>query len=60
MVLIALGSCSDSILINGRGSIYCKDPEELTALQTAQIKAVVTEPLTDKGYLDIFVSQGNV
>ncbi|KAJ5090129.1 CAZyme family AA1 [Penicillium argentinense] len=41
--------CSDSILINGGGSVYCKDPEELTALQPPQIRAVVTEPLTDKG-----------
>lgn len=31
------------------GAIYCKDPEELTALQPPQIRAVVTEPLTDKG-----------
>ncbi|KAJ5983839.1 hypothetical protein N7481_005938 [Penicillium waksmanii] len=41
--------CSDSVLINGGGSVYCKDPEELTALQPPQIRAVVTEPLTDKG-----------
>lgn len=41
--------CSDSVLINGGGSVYCKDPQELTDLQPPQIKAIVTEPLTDKG-----------
>ncbi|KAI2785676.1 Laccase abr2 [Penicillium oxalicum] len=41
--------CSDSVLINGSGSVYCKAPEELTALQPPQIRQVVNESLTDKG-----------
>ncbi|KAJ5777581.1 hypothetical protein N7520_000827 [Penicillium odoratum] len=41
--------CSDSVLINGQGSVICKDPEELTNLQAPQVKAVVNATLTDKG-----------
>ncbi|KAJ5884439.1 hypothetical protein N7504_012011 [Penicillium tannophilum] len=41
--------CSDSILVNGKGSVICKDPEELTNLQPPQIRAVVNATLTDKG-----------
>lgn len=42
-------SCTDSILIGGKGSIYCKDPEELTALQPKKVQDVVNATLTDKG-----------
>ncbi|KAJ5949286.1 hypothetical protein N7454_000870 [Penicillium verhagenii] len=41
--------CSDSVLVNGQGSVICKDPEELTNLQPAQVRAVVNGTLTDKG-----------
>ncbi|KAJ5691255.1 hypothetical protein N7488_011990 [Penicillium malachiteum] len=41
--------CSDSILINGQGSVYCKDPQELTDMQPAQIRAAINATLTDKG-----------
>ncbi|KAJ5812954.1 hypothetical protein N7447_009977 [Penicillium robsamsonii] len=52
--------CSDSILVNGAGSVYCKDPDYLTSLQPPQVRAIITEPLTDKG-CDPFmpVLQGN-
>lgn len=42
-------SCTDSILVGGMGSIYCKDPEELTALQAAPVQQVINATLTDKG-----------
>ncbi|KAJ5107486.1 hypothetical protein N7456_004161 [Penicillium angulare] len=41
--------CSDSILVNGQGSVYCKDPEELTDMQASEVKAIVNATLTDKG-----------
>ncbi|KAJ5279857.1 hypothetical protein N7478_005229 [Penicillium angulare] len=33
--------CSDSILVNGQGSVYCKDPEELTDMQAPEVKAIL-------------------
>lgn len=42
-------SCSDSILVNGMGSVYCKDPEELTSYQPAPVQEVINASLTDKG-----------
>lgn len=42
-------SCSDSILVGGMGSVYCKDPAELTALQPAGVQQVVNATLTDRG-----------
>lgn len=48
MVLTAI-SCSDSILVNGRGAVYCKDPDELTSLMAPNARKVVNATLTDKG-----------
>lgn len=42
-------SCSDSILIGGKGSVYCKDPEELTSYQAAPVQNVINATLTDRG-----------
>ncbi|KAF9883864.1 hypothetical protein FE257_002707 [Aspergillus nanangensis] len=43
--------CSDSILVNGKGSVYCKDPEVLTSLMPPPAKNLINGTLTDKGCL---------
>lgn len=42
-------SCSDSILVGGKGSVYCKDPEELTSYQAEPVQDVINATLTDRG-----------
>lgn len=47
--LLTNPSCSDSVLVNGKGSVFCKDPEELTNLMDPNAREVVNATLTDKG-----------
>lgn len=47
--MLTENSCTDSILIDGKGSVFCKSPEELTSFQPAQVQDVVNATLTDKG-----------
>ncbi|EAW14604.1 laccase abr2 [Aspergillus clavatus NRRL 1] len=43
--------CTDSVLINGHGSVFCNDPEVLTRLLPPPVARVVNGTLTDKGCL---------
>ena len=47
--MLTESSCVDSILIDGKGSVFCKSPDELTSLQPAKVQDVVNATLTDKG-----------
>ncbi|KAL2003357.1 hypothetical protein VTN02DRAFT_4177 [Thermoascus thermophilus] len=53
--------CVDSILINGRGAIYCPSADELYSYETDYLKGAIDNlNLTDKGcYPNIFKTQGN-
>ncbi|KAL1974849.1 hypothetical protein VTN31DRAFT_5053 [Thermomyces dupontii] len=52
--------CVDSILVQGKGSVYCKEQSELNALIPPPVKQIVADTVTDKGCL-LFVTatQGN-
>ncbi|XHF99194.1 hypothetical protein AWENTII_002701 [Aspergillus wentii] len=53
--------CMDSILINGRGSVYCPGEDFIASLETDYLKgAIDNQPLTDKGcYPNIYKTQGD-
>ncbi|OJJ48518.1 hypothetical protein ASPZODRAFT_150730 [Penicilliopsis zonata CBS 506.65] len=53
--------CVDSVLINGKGAIYCPGSEEIASLETSYLKAsIANQPLSDKGcYPNIYKTQGN-
>ena len=40
----------DSILVQGKGSVYCKEQSELNALIPPPVKQIVADTVTDKGY----------
>jgi len=43
-------SCSDSILINGRGSVYCPGTANISSVELPYLStAINNQPLTDKG-----------
>ncbi|KAJ5318031.1 Multicopper oxidase type 2 [Penicillium antarcticum] len=42
--------CSDSVLINGRGAVYCPRTEKISSLELSYLKtATDNQPLSDKG-----------
>ncbi|GFF43525.1 laccase-1 [Aspergillus udagawae] len=43
--------CADSVLINGRGSVFCQDPKEMTQMVPPPELAILNASLTDKGCL---------
>ncbi|KAL4892277.1 multicopper oxidase-domain-containing protein [Aspergillus ambiguus] len=43
--------CSDSVLVNGRGRVFCDDPENLTQLMKPVVRNFINSSLTDKGCL---------
>ncbi|KAJ5573783.1 Multicopper oxidase type 2 [Penicillium hispanicum] len=53
--------CSDSILINGRGAVYCPGTTNISSVELDYLKtAIDNQPLTDKGCLpNIYETQGN-
>ncbi|KKK13705.1 hypothetical protein ARAM_000845 [Aspergillus rambellii] len=53
--------CSDSILINGRGSLYCPGLDAINAYLTPELrKAIDNRTFTDKGcYPNFYNTQGN-
>lgn len=43
-------SCMDSVLVNGRGAVYCPGAENISAVELSYLKtAIDNQPLTDKG-----------
>jgi hypothetical protein len=43
-------SCSDSVLINGRGAVYCPGTEKISSVELSYLKtAIDNQPLSDKG-----------
>jgi hypothetical protein len=50
-------SCSDSVLINGRGSVFCHDPQEMTEMIPPPAMAIINASLTDKGWVNPCISQ---
>ncbi|KAJ5099639.1 Multicopper oxidase type 2 [Penicillium argentinense] len=53
--------CSDSILINGRGAVYCPGTANISSVELPYLStAINNQPLTDKGCLpNIYETQGN-
>ncbi|CAI7652644.1 unnamed protein product [Penicillium bialowiezense] len=53
--------CSDSILINGRGAVYCPGTEKISSVELSYLKtAIDNQPLSDKGCLpNIYNIQGD-
>ncbi|KAJ5723647.1 Multicopper oxidase type 2 [Penicillium malachiteum] len=53
--------CMDSVLINGRGAVYCPGGENISSVELDYLKAAMEyTPLTDKGCLpNIYNTQGN-
>ncbi|KAJ5913138.1 Multicopper oxidase type 2 [Penicillium tannophilum] len=53
--------CMDSVLINGRGAVYCPGGENISNVELSYVKtAMDNTPLTDKGCLpNIYKVQGN-
>lgn len=42
--------CSDSVLINGRGSVYCPGTNNISSVELSYLKtAIDNQPLSDKG-----------
>ncbi|CAI7652147.1 unnamed protein product [Penicillium glandicola] len=54
-------SCSDSVLINGRGAVYCPGADKISSVELSYLKSVIdNKPLTDKGCLpNIYETQGD-
>ncbi|KAJ5795216.1 Multicopper oxidase type 2 [Penicillium paradoxum] len=53
--------CSDSVLINGRGAVYCPGTERISSVELSYLKtAINNKPLSDKGCLpNIYETQGD-
>lgn len=47
-----LSSCVDSILIQGKGSVYCPPQSELNSLIPPPVKQIAADYVTDKGYAE--------
>lgn len=47
--------CMDSVLINGRGAVYCPGGENISNVELSYVKtAMDNTPLTDKGFVTNF------
>ncbi|KAJ5831983.1 Multicopper oxidase type 2 [Penicillium riverlandense] len=53
--------CMDSILVNGRGAVYCPGTTTISSLELPYLKtAIANVPLSDKGCIpNIYETQGN-
>ncbi|KAJ6155450.1 Multicopper oxidase type 2 [Penicillium chermesinum] len=53
--------CMDSVLINGRGAVYCPGTKNISSVELSYLKtAIDNQPLTDKGCLpNIYETQGD-
>ncbi|KAJ5191558.1 Multicopper oxidase type 2 [Penicillium cinerascens] len=53
--------CMDSILINGRGAVYCPGTTNISSVELPYLKSAIdNQPLTDKGCLpNIYETQGD-
>ncbi|KAJ5461492.1 Multicopper oxidasetype 2 [Penicillium daleae] len=53
--------CMDSVLVNGRGAVYCPGTVNISAVELSYLKtAIDNQPLTDKGCLpNVYGTQGN-
>ncbi|KAJ5759775.1 Multicopper oxidase type 2 [Penicillium odoratum] len=53
--------CMDSVLINGRGAVYCPGSEKISSVEQGFLKSAMSyTPLTDKGCLpNLYTTQGD-
>ncbi|CAG8900302.1 unnamed protein product [Penicillium egyptiacum] len=59
--MLTISSCSDRVLINGRGAVYCAGAEKVSSVELSYLKSSIgNQPLTDKRCLpNVYETQGN-